>query len=286
MEIRRVAVIGGGLMGRQIGLNTAIYPYEVKLFDLIPEVRDAVKKWEDEYLAGRIAKGRMTPEQVEGIRSRFSIVDSMAEAVVDADLVIEAVVERKEVKKAVFAEISSLAREDAVLATNSSYMVSSTFKDDVKNPSRLLNMHYFNPALVMKLVEICRGEHTSDKAVDAAYAFAESTGKTPVRVEKEIDGFLANRILTAINNEARKLVEEGYCSYEDLDKACENGLGHPMGPFRLCDLTGVDLALDVMTRRYNETGIKPAGFDMYRKMVEEGRLGRKSGRGFYDYEKK
>ncbi len=286
MEIRRVAVIGGGLMGRQIGLNTAIYPYEVKLFDLIPEVRDAVKKWEDEYLAGRIAKGRMTPEQVGGIRSRFSIVDSMAEAVVDADLVIEAVVERKEVKKAVFAEISSLAREDAVLATNSSYMVSSTFKDDVKNPSRLLNMHYFNPALVMKLVEICRGEHTSDKAVDAAYAFAESTGKTPVRVEKEIDGFLANRILTAINNEARKLVEEGYCSYEDLDKACENGLGHPMGPFRLCDLTGVDLALDVMTRRYNETGIKPAGFDMYRKMVEEGRLGRKSGRGFYDYEKK
>lgn len=286
MEIRRVAVIGGGLMGRQIGLNTAIYPYEVKLFDLIPEVRDAVKKWEDEYLAGRIAKGRMTPEQVGGIRSRFSIVDSMAEAVVDADLVIEAVVERKEVKKAVFAEISSLAREDAVLATNSSYMVSSTFKDDVKNPSRLLNMHYFNPALVMKLVEICRSEHTSDKAVDAAYAFAESTGKTPVRVEKEIDGFLANRILTAINNEARKLVEEGYCSYEDLDKACENGLGHPMGPFRLCDLTGVDLALDVMTRRYNETGIKPAGFDMYRKMVEEGRLGRKSGRGFYDYEKK
>lgn len=286
MEIRRVAVIGGGLMGRQIGLNTAIYPYEVKLFDLIPEVRDAVKKWEDEYLAGRIAKGRMTPEQVGGIRSRFSVVDSMAEAVVDADLVIEAVVERKEVKKAVFAEISSLAREDAVLATNSSYMVSSTFKDDVKNPSRLLNMHYFNPALVMKLVEICRGEHTSDKAVDAAYAFAESTGKTPVRVEKEIDGFLANRILTAINNEARKLVEEGYCSYEDLDKACENGLGHPMGPFRLCDLTGVDLALDVMTRRYNETGIKPAGFDMYRKMVEEGRLGRKSGRGFYDYEKK
>lgn len=286
MEIRRVAVIGGGLMGRQIGLNTAIYPYEVKLFDLIPEVRDAVKKWEDEYLAGRIAKGRMTPEQVGGIRSRFSIVDSMAEAVVDADLVIEAVVERKEVKKAVFAEISSLAREDAVLATNSSYMVSSTFKDDVKNPSRLLNMHYFNPALVMKLVEICRGEHTSDKAVDAAYAFAESTGKTPVRVEKEIDGFLANRILTAINNEARKLVEEGYCSYEDLDKACENGLGHPMGPFRLCDLTGVDLALDVMTRRYNETGIKPAGFDMFRKMVEEGRLGRKSGRGFYDYEKK
>ena len=283
MEIKKVAIIGGGLMGRQIGLNTAIYPYEVKLFDLNPEVRDAVLKWEDEYLAGRIAKGRMTEEQVAGIRSRFSVVPTMKEAVEDADLVIEAVVERKDVKKAVFTELSALARKDAILATNSSYMVSSTFKDCVEDPSRLLNMHYFNPALVMKLVEVCRGEHTADEAVETAVEFARSTGKTPVRVEKEIDGFLANRILTAINNEARKLVEEGYCSYQDLDIACENGLGHPMGPFRLCDLTGVDLAFDVMDRRYQESGVKPVGYDLYKQMVSEGRLGRKSGKGFYDY---
>ena len=286
MSIQKVAVIGGGLMGRQIGLNTAIYPYEVKLFDLNPEVRIAVQKWEDEYLAGRIAKGRMTPEQVEGIRSRFCIVDTMKEAVEDADLVIEAVVERKDVKKAVLHEVSGLAREDAIIATNSSYMVSSTFKDDVTNPSRLLNMHYFNPALVMKLVEVCRGEHTAEETVEAAYNFAKSTGKTPVRVEKEIDGFLANRILTAIYGEARKLVDEGYCTYQDLDTACENGLGHPMGPFRLNDLTGIDLTFDIMNRRYQETGVKPRGYDLYKKMVDEGRLGRKSGKGFYDYEKK
>ena len=282
MKIQKVAVIGGGLMGRQIALNSAIYPYDVTLFDLKPEVREAVRVWEDEYLKGRIAKGRMTEEQVAGIRERFHIAKTMADAVKDADLVIEAVVERKDVKKAVFRELSGLVREDTILATNSSYMVSSTFKDDVTNPSRLLNMHYFNPALVMKLVEVCRGEHTAD----TVYAFAEATGKTPVRVEKEIDGFLANRILSAIYGEARKLVDEGYCTYQDLDKACENGLGHPMGPFRLNDLTGVDLTFDIMNRRYQETGVKPRGYDLYKQMVDEGRLGRKTGKGFYDYEKK
>ena len=194
--IRKVAVIGGGLMGRQIALNTAIYPYEAYVYDLNAGVRAAVKQWEDEYLAGRIKKGRMTEEQVAGIRERFHIAETIEEAVSDADLIIEAVVEQKEVKKAVFRQLSALAREDAILATNSSYMVSSTFKDDVTNPSRLVNVHYFNPALVMKLVEVCRGEHTSDETVEACVAFARSTGKTPVRIEKEIDGFLANRILT------------------------------------------------------------------------------------------
>ena len=283
MNIQKVAVIGGGLMGRQIALNTAIYPYEVRLFEVNPAVREAVQKWEDEYLAGRIAKGRMSEEQVAGIRSRFVITQTMEEAVADADLVIEAVVERKEIKHAVMRQLGELTRADCIVATNSSYMVSSTFRDDLPNPGRLLNLHYFNPALVMKLVEVVRGDHTSDEVVDAAYDFCQKTGKTPIRVEKEIDGFIVNRILTAINQEARFLVDEGYCTYQDLDTACENGLGHPKGPFRLADLTGLDLALDIMNRRYQESGVKPSGYDMFKEKVEAGKCGMKSGEGFYKY---
>lgn len=286
MEIKKVAVIGGGLMGRQIALNAAIYPYEVKNFDLNPDVRNAVKAWEDEYLAGRIAKGRMTEEQVAGIKERFSVVETFEECVKDADIVIEAVLERIDVKHSVIKQISDVAKEDCIIATNSSYMVSSTFVEDVKNPARLMNMHFFNPALVMKLVEVVRGDHTGDEYYEAAFNFAASVGKTPIRVNREIDGFIANRILTAINNEARRLVEEGYVSYKDLDTACENGLGHPMGPFRLNDLTGIDLALDIMNRRYKESGIKPPCYDLYTEMVKEGKLGRKTGVGFYEYPKK
>ena len=174
MEIKTVAVIGGGAMGRQIALNTAIYPYEVYLTDNNAEVLKKVKEWEEEYLAGRIAKGRMTEEKVEGIKSRFHLVETIEEAVKNADLVIEVVVERKDVKEIVLKEISKFVKEDAIIATNSSYMVSSLFKDIVPNPSRLCNLHYFNPALVMKLTEIVKGEHTSEETIQAVYEFSKN----------------------------------------------------------------------------------------------------------------
>lgn len=286
MKIQKVAVIGGGLMGRQIALNTAIYPYEVYLTDNNAAVLESVAAWEEEYLAGRIAKGRMTEEQVAGIKARFHLTASLEEAVCDADLVIEAVVERREVKEALFAQVSELVREDTILATNSSFMVSSLFKEIVPNPGRLCNLHYFNPALVMKLTEIVRGEHTSDETVEVMKEFSEATGKTPVILNKEIDGFVVNRILSAINAEARWLVEEGYCSYQDLDLACMNGLGHPMGPFMLNDLTGIDLTYDVMKSNYERSGVKPIGFDLVKEFYDRGWYGKKTGRGFYDYTKK
>lgn len=286
MEIKTVAVIGGGLMGRQIALNTAIYPYEVYLVDNNPAVLDAVRQWEEEYLAGRIAKGRMTAEQVEGIKARFHVVDTMEEAMKNADLVIEAVVEREDVKHAVLKQAAELAPKGCIIGTNSSRLVSSKFKEDVPDASKLLNVHYFNPALVMKLVEVVRNDETSDETVEAVFEFSRNTGKKPILVNKEIDGFVVNRVLSAIYKESRWLVQEGYCSYEDLDTACENGLGHPMGPFRLNDLTGIDLTYDIMNRFYQESGEKPVGFDQVKEMYDKGWYGKKTGRGFYDYTKK
>lgn len=284
MKIQRVCVIGGGLMGRQIALNTAIYNYDVTIFDANEAVLKDLAAWESSYLAGRIAKGRMTEEQVAEIRAHFTICSTLEAAVTDADLVIEAIVEREDIKRSVFKQVSALVRDDTIIATNSSRMVSSLFKDDVSHPERLANLHYFNPALVMKLVEVVKGEHTSEDVAKKLCDFGTATGKTPILIQKEIEGFVVNRILQAINDEARWLVEQGYCTYQEVDIACKNGLSHPMGPFQLTDLTGIDLAFDILERRYKNTGTKPNGYELIKDMCQQGRYGKKSGHGFYDYE--
>lgn len=284
MQIKKVCVIGGGLMGRQIALNTAIYPYEVTVFDANAAVLEDVAKWEDNYLAGRIAKGRMTEEQVAGIRSRFTICSTLEEAVKDADLVIEAIIERKDIKSAVFQQVSALVREDTIIATNSSRMASSMFAADVANPSRLANLHYFNPALVMKLVEVVQGAHCSDETAQALYDFAVATGKEPIWIKKEVEGFIVNRMLQALKNEARWLVENGYCTPQEVDKACEKGLNHPMGPFRLEDFSGIDLTYNIMQRKLEETGEIPVGYELIKSYYDKGWYGKKTGRGFYEYE--
>lgn len=282
--MKKCTVIGGGAMGRQIALNTAIHGYEVVVCESFPAALESLTSWKEDYLAGRVEKGRMTQEQVDAIKARFSVTDDLAAACEDTDIVIEAIIEDKQAKTELLGKVSKLVRPDTVIATNSSYMVSSTFAGVVDHPERLANLHYFMPALVMKLVEVVRGEHTSQETVDKLMQFGRDTGKTPALVQKEEDGFIVNNILNAIKEEAYRLVSAGVCTSKDLDTAVKLGLGHPMGPFELDDMSGVDVRYNVLKRRYEEKGIKSNGYDMIETLVNEGRLGKKVKHGFYDYE--
>ncbi|MBE6957390.1 MAG: 3-hydroxyacyl-CoA dehydrogenase family protein [Ruminococcaceae bacterium] len=282
--MKKCAVIGGGAMGRQIALNTAIHGYEVAVCESFPAALESLENWKESYLAGRVEKGRMTQEQVDAVKARFAVTADLAVACKDADIVIEAIIEDKQAKLDLLGRVSKLVRADTLITTNSSYMVSSTFAGVVDHPERLANLHYFMPALVMKLVEVVRGDHTSQETVDKLMAFARETGKTPTLVQKEEDGFIVNNILNAIKEEAYRLVSQGVCTTADLDAAVKLGLGHPMGPYELDDMSGVDVRYNVLKRRYEEKGVKSNGYDMIEKLVQEGRLGKKVKHGFYDYD--
>ena len=260
MEIKKICVVGGGLMGRQIALCASIYGFEATVYDLKPEVLDAVQQWEDEYLAGRIAKGRMTEEQVAQIRERFHLEPSLEKAVQGVDCVIEAIIEVEEVKAKFFRQLDELIDENVIVCTNSSYMVSSLFADCLKNPSRLCNMHFYNPALVMKFVEVVQGPHTSEETARAAYEFCLALDKKPIWQKKEIAGFAGNYLVAGLTQRARYLVQNGFCTPQEVDTALEYGFNHKMGIFRMNDLTGIDLAFTQMETAYQRTGEKP---DMY-----------------------
>ena len=285
-DVKKVCVAGTGQMGRQIALNCALYGFDTYLMSRSQESLNKAETWSNDYLADRVNKARMTKEEADSAKAKFYYTASMEEAARDVNLVIESVVEEKDVKSKFFKDFNAYVGKDVVLASNSSYIPSSVFKDFVDNPARLVNLHYFNPALAMQLVEVIKGEHTSEETVSLMMEFARATGKTPIRVNKEIDGFVVNRVLRAIRDEAFHLIEQGICTPQDLDIGVELGLKHPMGPFRLLDLTGVDLNYFSGKRRLEETGIKPNGFDIVKEMYEKKEWGRKTGKGFYEYEKK
>lgn len=282
-NVKKVCVVGGGLMGRQIAMNTAIYGYDVALMETDAKTTVDIKKWVEEYLGGRVAKGKLSENDAKQIKKRLVVTRDLEMAAKDADIVIEAIIENLDIKTKLFKALDNIVRADTIIATNSSYMPSSLFKDVIKNPSRLANLHYFNPALVMKLTEVVSGEHTSESTVNILMEFSRCTNKDPVLVKKEIDGFIANRILRAVNFEAFSLLEKGVATMEDIDKAVEKGLNYPMGPFKLQDLTGIDLAYLAAQNLLEKTGFRRPGFEILKAKYESGEWGKKSGKGWYSY---
>jgi 3-hydroxybutyryl-CoA dehydrogenase len=286
-DIKKVCVVGAGNMGHQISLLCAIHGYKTTCTDVIPEVLKKAEKFADTYLPGRVEKGKMTKEVAEAARKNISFTQDLKQAAKDADFVIEAVLEILDVKRKLFAQLDEVAPAHAVLATNSSYIVSSLIADATKRPSKVVNMHFFNPALVMKLVEVVKGPHVSDETAKITYDLSEKLEKIPVLLQKEVEGFLLNRIFRVIGREALWMLEMGVASYEDIDKACVFGAGHPMGPFRLMDLTGIDLNYIMSLERFKKTGDRsdlpsPSVVERYLK----GQYGEKTGKGWYDYTQK
>lgn len=287
MNIKKVAMVGAGTMGNQIAMQVAISGYEVKCYSRKEATVANAQKFSDDWFRKSVEKGKMAKEDADAAQSRLTFTTDLKEAVTGADLVIEAVADVLETKKKVLSEIDQYTPDHTIYASNSSYIVSSLFADAVKHPENVLNIHFFNPVLIMKLVEVVQGPHVSDQTVDIMFDFIKSINKIPVLVKKEIYGFVVNRIFSAITKEACYMLDQGVASIEDIDIAVKNGLGHPMGPFELLDMTGIDLEYDVLMEKYRMTGDlsdkpSPAIVERYAK----GEYGRKKKKGFYDYTQK
>ncbi|MFZ5647669.1 MAG: 3-hydroxyacyl-CoA dehydrogenase family protein [Bacillota bacterium] len=284
--INKICVVGAGNMGHQISLSAALAGYTVACTDINSEILQKAEDFANTYLPERVAKGKLSEEDARAARARVTFTGSLTEAAKDADLVIEAAIEKLDLKRNIFAQLDKICPPHAILATNSSYIVSSKIADVTARPDKVCNMHFFNPALVMKLVEVVKGPHVSEETVVAVTDVCKKMGKIPVVLQKEIYGFLVNRIVSAIKTEALHIYDMGVASPQDIDTAVVHALGHPMGPFRLLDLTGIDLTYYISMERYQETGdpkYKPSPIVVEKFIKKE--WGRKTGKGFYDYSK-
>jgi 3-hydroxybutyryl-CoA dehydrogenase len=281
--IKHVGVAGSGAMGSQIAMVCALHGYSVVLQDIEEKSLMKAKENLQIQMDKRIKKGRLSEEEVNAAfdRLNFSLDIKDFEC---ADIVIEAIVEKLEAKRELFEKLDEICPAHTILATNSSTIVSSKLADATKRPDKVCNIHFFNPALVMECVEVVKGPHTSDETANTAMEFVKSIGKLGVLLKKEISGFIANRILWKIRDEALYLLENGYATHEEIDLIVTKSLGHPIGPFALTDLTGLDVAYLVKLQRYQESGDdadKPS--KIIEEKVKRGELGRKTGKGFYTY---
>lgn len=283
-ELKRVVVVGAGTMGSQIALQTALSGrYDVGLVDTAAGQLERAGAQNRKLLDRSVEKGRLTKDKADAAFARIKPSGELESAVRDADLVIEAVIEDFDAKQAVFEQLGRHAGKDAILASNSSTIAISRLADFTGRPERCCNMHFFHPVTVMQLCEVVRGPKTSDQTVETATDFVRSIDRTPVVLKKEIWGFIVNRILFAASEEAMHLLEGGYASAEDIDIAVQKGLNWPMGPFHLLDFSGLDIFYGAMQDRHR-LGDGPEPPEMLRRLVDEGKLGKKTGRGFFEYD--
>ena len=271
-------------MGAQIAQQAALNGVDVWLHDTSTEQLQKARESNRGHLMRRVEKGRLEKAEAEKALAGVHETTDLSEAVSQADFVIEAVFEDLQVKRSVFDQLDRAAPANAVLASNSSTMGISKVAAATSRPERCVNMHFFYPVLVMDLVEVVRGPQTSGETVDRALSLAREIGRTPVLINKEIDGFIVNRILHAATQEAYRLLDAGVAGFEDIDLAVEKGLNWPMGPFRLGDFTGLDVTYKARLHMYESTGeerFRPS--PQLEAKVRAGKLGRKSGEGWYSY---
>jgi len=284
--VTRLAVVGAGSMGAQIAQQAALHGVDVTLQDQEPAQLQKARESNRGHVMRRVDKGKLSREDAETALGRVRTITDLRAAVEHADFVIEAVFEDLDIKRMVFRELDAAAPQKAVLASNSSTIGISKLAGATERPDRCVNMHFCYPVLVMDVVEIVRGPETSDATVERALDLARQMGRTPVVLNKEIDGFVVNRILHAATQEAYRLLDAGVASFEDIDTAVEKGLNWPMGPFRLGDFSGLDVTYNARLHMYRTTGderYRPS--PQLEAKVKAGKLGRKTGEGWYRYER-
>ncbi|WP_216830061.1 3-hydroxyacyl-CoA dehydrogenase family protein [Alkalihalobacterium elongatum] len=284
-DVKKIAVIGAGSMGHQIAMLCALGGFQTTLQDIQESALQKAQESLQFQMNKWVKKGKISQENLDRVFERLTVTTSLEEAVVTADLVIEAVVEKLDVKLELFEKLDRLTPPHTILATNSSTIVNSKIAEVTNKPDKVCNMHFFFPPLVMDCVEVVMSEQTSEETAQIAMDVCEKINRTAVLLRKEIWGFVANRLLFALNNEAVRLYEEGICDYKDIDIICKKALNHPLGPFELMDLSGIDVGFYAQQEQYKESGDpvhKPA--KCIEEKVQAGTLGRKTGKGWYEYE--
>lgn len=284
-DVKHISVLGAGSMGHQIAMLCALGGFSTTIYDFQEKALEQAKKNLEFQMGKWIQKGKISKEGLEEAFARLSYTSNLEEAVRNTDFVIEAVVEKLHTKRELFAAVDRLAPPHAILVSNSSTIVSSKISDATSRPEKVCNMHFFFPALVMDCVEVVMSDTTSEETANVTLAVCKKINRTGVLLRKETWGFVANRLLFALNKEALKLYEEGICDYKDIDIIVRKSLNHPLGPFELMDLSGIDVGYFALQEKYKETGNledkPPASLE---EKVNVGDLGRKTGKGWYDYE--